>query len=93
MPKYDDLYTNPAHTKAIFQQNKVQQNKVQQNKVSDNYIKSHIEVIAPVQYTNQLPMEAKLLVYVFMLVIVISLLHDGYCVVKDSINLVKKCLT
>lgn len=83
MPKYDDLYTNPAHTKAIFQQ----------NKVSDNYIKSHIEVIAPVQYTNQLPMEAKLLVYVFMLVIVISLLHDGYCVVKDSINLVKKCLT
>lgn len=88
MPKYDDLYTNPAHTKAIFQQNKIQQ-----NKVSDNYIKSHIEVIAPVQYTNQLPMEAKLLVYVFMLVIVISLLHDGYCVVKDSINLVKKCLT
>jgi hypothetical protein len=83
MSKYDDLYTNPAHTKAIFPQ----------NKISDNYIKSHVQVIAPVQYTNQLPMEAKLLVYVFMVVIVVSLLHDGYCVVKNSINLLKKCLT
>jgi|LakMenEpi03Aug12_release.lakeMendotaPanAssembly.Ray.scaffolds.fasta_scaffold1102226_2 hypothetical protein len=76
----DDLYMNAANTPAVF--GKVEKKVIKQVKLKpvkdDNYIKNHIQVIAPIRYTNQVPLEAKLVCYAIMLFIIGCALWDGY---------------
>ncbi len=98
MSSIDELYTNPANTPPVYNGviKKVEKNvkAVKTIKHSqDDYIKKHIEVIAPVQYTDQLPIETTIIVYAMMGLVLFSLLWDGYCVVKHSYCGIKNLLT
>ena len=91
MGKFDDLYTNPANTPTIYSGKTV---KKPLHIVHDkDYIKKHIEVIAPVQYTDKLPMGAMVVVYAMMIFIVLSMVYDGYRVIKHIYLGLKNLLT
>ena len=91
MSKYDDLYTS-ANTKPLWGRTlKVDHPK--HEKYDKDYIKNHIEVIAPVQYTNKLPTEAMIVVYAIMIIVLLSATYDGYCVIKHIYLGIKNWLT
>jgi hypothetical protein len=86
----DDLYMNAANTPLVYGATIKKTPVVIHDK---NYIKSHIQVIAPVEYTNKLPTGAMIIVYALMGVVLLSLIIDGYCVIRDSYRTINKWLT